>query len=102
MAKLKTKSRYEGDKIKWKRYSANYSLKQKYGITLEEKERMVADQGNRCAICTEVMIIPHVDHCHITGKVRKLLCSSCNMALGFLKDNIMILEKAIKYLQETA
>ena len=44
----------------------------------------------------------NVDHCHITNKVRGLLCHDCNRALGLLKDNTSILSSAINYLQESA
>ena len=42
-----------------------------------------------------------VDHCHTTGKVRGLLCDNCNVGLGRFKDNITLLEKAIKYLNDS-
>ena len=41
-----------------------------------------------------------VDHCHTTGKVRGLLCQSCNVGLGAFKDNVKSLQNAIKYLKE--
>ena len=42
---------------------------------------------------------PHIDHCHITGKIRKLLCIRCNNALGFLDDSIERLKLCIQYLE---
>ena len=60
---------------------------------------MQLEQDNRCAICGAMPKKPlFVDHCHVTGKVRGLLCVSCNTALGLLKDSITALEQAIKYL----
>jgi hypothetical protein len=47
---------------------------------------MVAAQRARCASCGEQRPLV-VDHCHKTGKVRELLCSQCNRALGFLYDD---------------
>jgi hypothetical protein len=41
-----------------------------------------------------------VDHCHDTGKVRRLLCHNCNRALGLFKDNSDILRKAADYVEE--
>ena len=79
-------------------------LKDKYGITLEDYDRMLEDQGGSCAVCgTEH---PggkgrfHVDHNHSTGKVRGLLCHSCNVGLGALKDSPEVLLKAATYLLE--
>jgi protein-arginine kinase activator protein McsA len=60
-------------------------------------------QNNRCYICNSGPANNqslHVDHDHITGKVRKLLCNNCNNGIGKLKDSIEILNKAIKYLKE--
>jgi len=42
-----------------------------------------------------------IDHCHTTGKIRGLLCDSCNVGLGRFKDNTNLLEKAIKYLNDS-
>lgn len=78
-------------------------LRRKYGMTLNDYEQMLRSQDGKCAICrtetpggrTNKM---HVDHDHITGEVRGLLCSPCNQMLGYAKDNINILKKAAKYL----
>ena len=73
-----------------KRYHSNRHLKKTYGVTLEEKEAMLAAQGG-CAICgiTESKQWA-MDHCHETGKVRGVLCPACNCTLGhvekYLKD----------------
>lgn len=45
-------------------------------------------------------VVPMVDHDHVTGTIRGLLCSKCNTLLGMAKDNIAILENAIKYLKK--
>lgn len=64
---------------------------------------MKDDQVGRCAICEEILPQDtkqiHVDHCHKTNITRGLLCSYCNKGLGFFKDDIQVLEKAIKYLK---
>jgi hypothetical protein len=41
-----------------------------------------------------------VDHNHTTGKVRGLLCSSCNGALGLFKDNPEVVAAALLYLKD--
>jgi hypothetical protein len=62
-------------------------LKNRYSITLEEYNNMLESQDYICAICgTDKpggMGRFHVDHNHITGKVRGLLCNNCNMLLGY-------------------
>jgi len=73
----------------------------RYGITISDFKNMEKQQGYVCAICKQKPKTTfHVDHCHSTGKVRGLLCSSCNMALGLLKDNKMFLSQAIDYLSK--
>jgi hypothetical protein len=78
-------------------------LKSNYGISLEEYERMLACQGGRCAICgsTDPCGKPTfaVDHDHVTGEVRALLCNKCNPAIGMLGDDPERLEAAARYLR---
>jgi len=74
-----------------------------YGITIEDYEKLYKEQNNGCAICgvaTDLKRRLSVDHDHITGKVRGLLCSNCNKAIGYLKDNISHLKNAIQYLEK--
>lgn len=78
-------------------------LRCNYGITVEDYNKMVADQGNKCGICESNDKGTNrgywcVDHCHTSGKVRGLLCGGCNKALGQLGDTKEALQKAIKYL----
>jgi hypothetical protein len=78
-----------------------HRLKNWYGITLEEYNRRLAEQGGRCAVCREVLATPHVDHEHgHDGNVRGLLCGPCNMGLGHFRDNIELLLRAAKYLRK--
>jgi len=76
----------------------NTTIMRKYGTTLRVYESMLADQMRLCLICREDMGVVHVDHCHKTGKVRGLLCSMCNKALGRFKDSVERLNNAIVYL----
>lgn len=72
-----------------------------YGLTIEQYGSMVKAQNNTCSICSKPELIQQrlsVDHDHVTGKVRGLLCSLCNRALGGFKDNQTILMAAINYL----
>lgn len=81
-------------------------LREQFGITSADYDEILQRQDGCCAICR----LPnydqsgrrmHVDHCHETGKVRGILCSSCNTALGKFKDNTNYLERAIEYLLES-
>jgi len=78
----------------------------KYGLTRDIYETMLSAQNHCCAICGidagKLQKALSVDHCHITGLVRGLLCSGCNFALGAFKDNIDSLTKAIIYLQNAS
>lgn len=87
-----------------------WALKNYYGLTPEDYDQMLADQNGVCYICGHPpkfqrskfggSSLLHVDHCHETGKVRKLLCNTCNTALGAVQDKVDTLEKMITYLKE--
>lgn len=68
-------------------YFTEQNLLYKYGISLREYNEMLAEQGGYCAACgsPEKLV---VDHDHETGSVRGILCHSCNVALGFLGDDL--------------
>ncbi len=82
--------------------SRGYHLKRRYGITQGDFDRMVEEQGGKCAICQDPPsgIKPwHVDHDHSSGKVRGILCHSCNTALGNFNDDSENLQRALDYLR---
>lgn len=87
------------------RLKSRISDLKKKGLTLEDFDRMMDDQNNSCKICrihqSDLSRKLHIDHCHSTGKVRGLLCQQCNHLLGNARDNILVLESAIKYLKES-
>lgn len=74
-------------------------LKRRYGLTPEQLIAMKADQNNACAICGVSDQQLHIDHCHESGRVRALLCASCNRGIGQLKDDPALLEAAAVYLR---
>lgn len=89
----------------------SHSLMSRYGITLDQFDALLAGQGNKCAICLEVVFVHSgtgctdkhnvacVDHDHKTGKVRGILCGDCNRALGMFNDDIQLLGAAQAYLE---
>lgn len=86
-----------------------YRLKRQYGITVADYNRMFEKQGGVCAICKkpESARGNHgtarelaVDHCHDTGKVRGLLCTGCNTAIGKLRVSDDTLRNASAYLRK--
>lgn len=64
-----------------------YALMSRFGITLDDYSAMLTKQGERCAICgvpqSELKHPLYVDHCHLTGRIRGLLCRACNLGVGF-------------------
>lgn len=74
------------------------NFKSRYGLTPEDVEAMVQRQGGVCAICTEILEDPCVDHDHSTGKVRGILCHRCNLGLGLIEDE-RFRAAAIAYLE---
>jgi Recombination endonuclease VII len=78
--------------------SRTYHLKRRYGITAEEADEMLSEQGGLCVIC-KVAPAVHVDHDHETGAVRALLCFNCNGGLGQFKDDPNLLHAAAYYVQ---
>ncbi len=94
---------------KIKTITRNTNLRRSYGITIEEYNALFELQQGRCAICGR----PEpdkmrgrirrlaVDHCHVTGHVRGLLCAMCNRGIGCLQNNPDILRKAICYIRKS-
>lgn len=83
-------------------------LKLSYGLSLEEFNALLEAQNYVCAICKKPeTATAHpgrkqwlaVDHDHTTGRVRGLLCSQCNRSLGGFQDSVMILKRAIDYME---
>ncbi len=87
-------------KVKHLGWKAN--LKRHYGMTVEMYEDLLAAQNNACAICGATYGAKrqrlHVDHDHVTGRIRGLLCSACNRGIGFFKDSPNLLQVAAGYL----
>ena len=96
---------------KKKQYRENYKdtarklqLERKFGLRIEEYDRLYDLQNGCCAICQRHQIEFKrrfaVDHDHETSKVRGLLCGNCNTGIGNLRDSIALLKSAILYLKK--
>ena len=76
------------------------------GLTLNQYRDILKGQDGRCAICNEIPKTNyggshdgfHIDHHHVSGKVRGLLCDTCNVGIGMLKDSAVVCLKAAAYL----
>lgn len=77
------------------RFAAKLST---YKITEDQYYALPGADG-KCAICEQPNSKPYIDHCHATGKVRGVLCPSCNTAIGLLKDDPDLIGRAINYLK---
>jgi hypothetical protein len=79
-----------------------YYIQKTYGLSPEEYEALLNANGRRCYICdkheSECAKGLHVDHNHITGKIRGVLCFSCNAAIGYLKESPELLDRAKAYI----
>ncbi len=97
----------KGGKAAQAHRARKHNLK-KYGLTVEEYDKMLEEQQGMCKICGAVEGKQRsksdyrlfVDHCHASGKVRGLLCHNCNTGLGHFFDSVHNLQKAIGYLNE--
>lgn len=76
-------------KLKQKEVARRWNLKHYYGITLEQEQEMIQKQGGVCVICKTLPPNSRlgVDHCHVSYKIRGMLCLNCNHALGLIRDN---------------
>jgi hypothetical protein len=99
---------YGRNSVGRRRRSKAQDLKKLYGMTLDDYDIMLEDQAGVCAICgreeraksaiDDATKDLAVDHNHTTGKIRGLLCSSCNRGLGYFGDDINRLNAAINYM----
>lgn len=97
---LETKSLNSKERSRKRRQRTD--LLKKFGINADQYDAMLKEQNNVCAICSKPELCNRllaVDHNHVTKKVRGLLCTNCNMAIGKFQDSINNLKKAIEYME---
>lgn len=77
------------------------NFRKKYGLTVAEVDGMLIAQNNNCAICERSLLgkKANVDHDHSTGKIREILCTRCNLGIGYFEESSDIFFKCIEYLK---
>lgn len=98
-----TKVRLKADPL----YHRRQTLLRSWGLSVEAYDALVAAQGGGCAVCGAIKSSHRkwrlqVDHDHVTGKLRGILCNRCNTALGMVNDDCALLEKLITYVKSHA
>jgi len=94
-----------------KTYKQEWARKKKYGLEPGEFDALWVTFQGKCGICGNDLKMPAdrqgqkmdvvaIDHCHITGNIRGLLCNACNKGLGMFRDDTDILKRAIKWLEK--
>jgi hypothetical protein len=76
-------------------------LRRRYNLTQAEYDAKLVEQKGGCAVCGQKCKSGRalaVDHCHLTGEVRGLLCMNCNRAIGWLKDDAKLIQAALEYI----
>ncbi len=104
------------DPLEARRTQSRNRLLRLYGMTEKQHRAMFAKQKGRCGICPRKIVsrfedtrlwtgaggapndLDRVDHCHVTGVVRGLLCSDCNLGLGKFQESKKVLLSAARYL----
>ena len=84
---------------KYKRSMFKSDLKRHYGLSLEQYDAMLIAQAGSCFISGEQPKELCVDHCHKTGKIRKLLSHKCNKILAYAQDDVNLLRACADYLE---
>lgn len=99
----KKNKHYHKNREKYLAIERERSYQKLYGISVSDYERMLASQGGKCAICgrdksgKKAWRSFSIDHCHSTGRVRGLLCTPCNVHLGWFERFAAV---AMKYLED--
>jgi len=92
----------DANKARYQKHNRKQGLK-KYGLDQEAFDKLLREQDGRCAICRKASDRTlHVDHDHVTGKVRGLLCTRCNPGLGYFQDDPALCRAAADYLEATS
>ncbi len=98
-AKRESKRRYK-QTVKGKFAYWKHHIKAAYGMTPEDYYAMFDKQKGSCGICKKEVNGKRmcIDHDHVTGKIRELICDRCNKAIGLCEDNRELLRRMISYI----
>lgn len=95
---------HEKEKERCRKNSRRWSLKEDYGLTIEDWNKLFKKQQGCCAICgkhqSEFEEVLCVDHRHSDDKVRGLLCRKCNMVLGLVDESNTIIQGMLEYVKK--
>ena len=102
--KLKRAQKRRENRELFKQKDFEQDLRRHYGLSVSDYDQMLTSQNHCCGCCgrhkSEFKRGLHVDHNHITGQIRGLLCTRCNPGIGYFEDSIEKLELAITYLKK--
>jgi hypothetical protein len=80
----------------------NYYYKKTFGVDKEFIIKLLKEQSGKCKLCGKEITLDskktHVDHNHITGKIRGVLCDRCNLMVGLIENKRHLLDKITEYL----
>lgn len=87
-------------KYEYNKYMRDWHLNNSYGINSDEKLNMLIMQNFKCLICGRAINLTtgEIDHRHLDGFIRGLICKSCNTGIGCFKENPVFMLKAVWYL----
>lgn len=103
--KEKKKVEFSKNREKYRKGWHRNVLRWRFGITFEQYQKILSDQGGVCKICKKFRLSRQqrrmgVDHCHKTGTIRGILCDWCNHGLGRFEDDTILMAAAIEYLKD--
>ena len=108
-ARYRERYKISGKSEEKQKRERNLHLKRAFNLDEEEYDALIEAQGGICACCgnKETLLDPRsnrprklaIDHCHVTGRVRALLCAACNTAFGLLNEDPFRIEALLRYAQ---
>jgi predicted transport protein len=94
---MKIRSPFSGEYLEWLS-----TIRRSYGLTEDDYIALKKKANGRCMVCKKKTSRLNIDHCHVTQRVRGLLCTGCNIGLGGFKDSVKTMLRAIQYLADAS